>query len=568
MTTQILIADDEEAPREHLRRLLAGAWPDAELVAACANGVDAWDEALAHEPAVCFLDIRMPGLTGLEVAQRLQALAAPPQVVFVTAYNDHALAAFEAGAADYLVKPLDLERLQRCVARLKGRLASSSAPAGPDLQQLLAQLLPVRAGRMKPIQASLGKEVRLIQPEEVQYFESDARYTRVVTLDGEALIRTPLKELVAGLDPELFWQVHRSVLVNSRCIASAVRVDENSMHLTLKGREREAAGEPPVPGSVQGAVMGAAVPAPRLSRRLARVARAARRVRRAQAAPGRRACPRQGGLPGRQGALHPAGAGQLAAVAIRIGSIAAHPAAGGIGGAARLVLDLAARLGAQAQAQPLAVAAGHARDAADAAHGHALRLRRLDTLARQLAGQIALERTALASLPQRHVLQLAVVLEAAAGVVVAGVEPPVVAAKAGVARLQLLLARAAVHLGGAGQRRADQGLGSAGRGRKAQHQGQGAASEQGAAIHGRGRGRRGIRGSPGGIEGLVRPVRPTACSAVFHIGRQAQGQGHVGLRVAIQVSLGPESPAFRVLRPGRASARPAASSRARRGARG
>jgi DNA-binding LytR/AlgR family response regulator len=201
MTTQILIADDEEAPREHLRRLLAGAWPDAELVAACANGVDAWDEALAHEPAVCFLDIRMPGLTGLEVAQRLQALAAPPQVVFVTAYNDHALAAFEAGAADYLVKPLDLERLQRCVARLKGRLASSSAPAGPDLQQLLAQLLPVRAGRMKPIQASLGKEVRLIQPEEVQYFESDARYTRVVTLEGEALIRTPSRSWWPGSTP-------------------------------------------------------------------------------------------------------------------------------------------------------------------------------------------------------------------------------------------------------------------------------------------------------------------------------------------------------------------------------
>lgn len=239
MNPKILIADDEEAPREHLRRLLAGAWPDAELVAACANGVDAWDEALAHEPAVCFLDIRMPGLTGLEVAQRLQALAAPPQVVFVTAYNDHALAAFEAGAADYLVKPLDLERLQRCVVRLKGRLASSSAPAGPDLQQLLAQLLPARPTRMKPIQASLGKEVRLIQPEEVQYFESDARYTRVVTAEGEALIRTPLKELVAGLDPELFWQVHRSVLVNSRCIASAVRVDENSMHLTLKGRSEK-----------------------------------------------------------------------------------------------------------------------------------------------------------------------------------------------------------------------------------------------------------------------------------------------------------------------------------------
>ncbi len=241
MSPTILIADDEEGPREQLRAALARLWPEAQLVAACSNGVDAWDEALAQEPQVCFLDIRMPGLTGLEVGQRLAQLDKAPQVVFVTAYNDHALAAFEAGAVDYLVKPLDDERLRRTLERVQQRLqpapAASSAPA-PDLQALLQQLLPQKRA-MRPIQASLGKEVKLIQPEEVVYFESDARYTRVVTANEEALIRTPLKELVAQLDAELFWQVHRSVLVNSRHIASAVRIDENSMQLTLKGRSEK-----------------------------------------------------------------------------------------------------------------------------------------------------------------------------------------------------------------------------------------------------------------------------------------------------------------------------------------
>jgi DNA-binding LytR/AlgR family response regulator len=234
--TTVLIADDEEAPREQLKTALARLWPEHCLLAACSNGVDAWDEALAQEPQVCFLDIRMPGLTGLQVAQRLSQLDSPPQIVFVTAYNDHALAAFEAGALDYLVKPLDDERLARTLVRVRQRLATP-APA-PDLSVLLRHLLPAKA-RMKPIQASLGKEVKLIQPEEVLYFESDARYTRVVTGEGEALIRTPLKELVASLDADLFWQVHRSVLVNHRAIASAVRVDENTMHLTLKGRDEK-----------------------------------------------------------------------------------------------------------------------------------------------------------------------------------------------------------------------------------------------------------------------------------------------------------------------------------------
>jgi DNA-binding LytR/AlgR family response regulator len=231
---KILIADDEEGPREQMKAALARLWPQAELVAAATNGVDAWDAVLEHEPDVAFLDIRMPGLTGLDVARRASQLSTPPQVVFVTAFNDHALAAFDAGAIDYVLKPLDDARLQRAIDKLQARTAS--AIVAPDLTQLLQSLIPARAATTRPIQASVGKEIKLIQPDEVVFFESDTRYTRVVTADQEALIRTPLKELIATLDVEVFWQVHRSVLVNSRHIASAVRIDENNMQLTLKGR--------------------------------------------------------------------------------------------------------------------------------------------------------------------------------------------------------------------------------------------------------------------------------------------------------------------------------------------
>jgi DNA-binding LytR/AlgR family response regulator len=234
---KILIADDEEGPREQMKAAVARLWPQAQLVAAATNGVDAWDAVLEHEPDVAFLDIRMPGLTGLDVARRASQLATPPQVVFVTAFNDHALAAFDAGAIDYVLKPLDDARLQRAIDKLRAR--TTPAPAAPDLTQLLQSLLPPRATASRPIQASVGKEIKLIQPDEVVFFESDTRYTRVVTADQEALIRTPLKELIATLDAEVFWQVHRSVLVNSRHIASAVRVDENNMVLTLKGRSEK-----------------------------------------------------------------------------------------------------------------------------------------------------------------------------------------------------------------------------------------------------------------------------------------------------------------------------------------
>ncbi|RZL39885.1 MAG: response regulator transcription factor [Rubrivivax sp.] len=236
-TITALIADDEEAPREQLRAALGRLWPELQLVAASTNGAEAWDDCLAHEPAIAFLDIRMPGLTGLEVARRLAALAAPPLIVFVTAHDDHAMAAFDAGAVDYVLKPVDDERLAQTLARLRSRVAQP-APDIAALQRLLANLATPKA-MWRPIQASVGREVVLIPPEEVVYFEADARYTRVVHNGGEALIRTPLRELLTQLDPEQFWQIHRSVLVNSRCIARAIRVDEGSMVVTLRGRDEK-----------------------------------------------------------------------------------------------------------------------------------------------------------------------------------------------------------------------------------------------------------------------------------------------------------------------------------------
>ncbi|MDN3542969.1 MAG: LytR/AlgR family response regulator transcription factor [Roseateles asaccharophilus] len=238
---KVLIADDEEGPREQLRTALQRLAPDVQLVAQSCNGVDAWDEALQHEPDVCLLDIRMPGLNGLEVARRLSQLEAPPQIVFVSAHGDHALSAFEAGAVDYVLKPVDDARLLQTLGRVRERASRMSlTPDSGALRDLLQRLLPgaPRPGQ-RPIQASLGREIKLIAPDEIIYFESDSRYTRVVHQGGEALIRTPLKELLTQLDVEQFWQVHRSVIVNCRCVASAIRVDESTMQLTLKGREEK-----------------------------------------------------------------------------------------------------------------------------------------------------------------------------------------------------------------------------------------------------------------------------------------------------------------------------------------
>lgn len=237
-----LIADDEEAPRAQLLMALRGAWPGLRVVQECANGVDAWDAFLEHEPAVCFLDVRMPGLTGIEVAQRIGARA---QVVFVTAHGDHALAAFDAGAVDYVLNPVEPERIARAVARVQARLAAPAGTAPAELQALLNRLAGQvrKPAPLEVIQAGIGKEVRLVRVADVVYFESDSRYTRVVYreagVDAEVLIRTPLKELIAQLDAARFWQIHRAVIVNQRCIASAVRIDEGNMVLTLRGRSEK-----------------------------------------------------------------------------------------------------------------------------------------------------------------------------------------------------------------------------------------------------------------------------------------------------------------------------------------
>ena len=234
MTVTALIADDEEAPRAQLVAALREVWPELEVVAEAVNGVDAWDAWLEREPQVCFLDVRMPGLTGIEVAQRIGAQS---HVVFVTAHGDHALAAFDTGAVDYVLKPVDTERLAQAVARVKARL---SAPGGvpADLQELLDRLASQvrKPAPLDVIQAGVGKEVRLVPVDDVVYFEADARYTRVVHTDGEVLIRTPLKELLAKLDARKFRQIHRSVIVNQQHVVSAVRIDEGNMVVTLRGR--------------------------------------------------------------------------------------------------------------------------------------------------------------------------------------------------------------------------------------------------------------------------------------------------------------------------------------------
>ena len=227
-----LIAEDEPLMRERLKEKLAEAWPELEVVAEAADG----DEALAlfdvHRPRVAFLDIRMPGRTGLDVAA---AIGGECHVVFVTAYDQYAIAAFDAGAVDYLLKPVEAERLAQAVARVKTKLAS----APPDLSQVVAALRAHAAAapaRLRWIKAAVGKQVKLIPVDEVVYFQSDTKYTRVVLAQSEALIRTPLKDLVAELDPERFWQIHRSTIVNVAQLAGVLREDAERQFALFKSR--------------------------------------------------------------------------------------------------------------------------------------------------------------------------------------------------------------------------------------------------------------------------------------------------------------------------------------------
>ena len=248
-----LIADDEEGPREQLRAALQRLWPELQIVAASEHGVDAWDDFLAHEPQVCFLDIRMPGLTGVDAARQIAQLPEDdswlvPEIVFITAYDQYAVEAFEQGVADYVLKPAERERLLVTVERIKKRLAQRSEaavpdtaePAGAPLQQLLHKL----SGQLNPgakpdylqwIQATVGPAIQMIPVEDVLFFISDEKYTRVQTARVEALIRKPIKELVDELDPSLFWQIHRSTLVNARAIDGITRDFRGRQMVGVKG---------------------------------------------------------------------------------------------------------------------------------------------------------------------------------------------------------------------------------------------------------------------------------------------------------------------------------------------
>jgi DNA-binding LytR/AlgR family response regulator len=202
------------------------------VVLAAENGNDAWDGFLELEPDVVFLDIRMPGLSGLEVAERIGKLA---HVVFVTAYDQYAVDAFDAGAVDYLLKPVQAERLDKAVARIREKLGMRPADLGDILGQLKSALPGMRQERIKWLKASVGRQIRLIDVDEVLFFQSDTKYTRVKLPDSEALVRMPLKDLLGGLDRERFWQIHRGTVVNVGAIAAAERIDAERMQVLLRG---------------------------------------------------------------------------------------------------------------------------------------------------------------------------------------------------------------------------------------------------------------------------------------------------------------------------------------------
>ncbi|MFG6412537.1 LytR/AlgR family response regulator transcription factor [Roseateles sp. DC23W] len=248
-----VLADDERLMREQLRARLTEVWPELDIVAEAKNGLEAVELVKEHRPDLVFLDIRMPGLTGVEAARQIAQLPddddwGVPEIVFITAYDQYAVEAFEQGVADYVLKPAERERLQLTVARIKKRLAQRDAPSSDfsdsapvPLQQLLHQLSAgMNPAAAKPqylqwIQATVGQAIQMIPVEDVLFFISDEKYTRVQTAKVEALIRKPIKELVDELDPRVFWQIHRSTLVNARAIDGITRDFRGRQLVGVKG---------------------------------------------------------------------------------------------------------------------------------------------------------------------------------------------------------------------------------------------------------------------------------------------------------------------------------------------
>lgn len=230
-----LIAEDEAHLADDLVRRLARLWPDLNIVGVVHDGLAARQALTERAPDIAFLDIRMPGLSGLEAAQSAPAGC---RVVFVTAYDEHAVVAFEQAAADYLLKPVSDARLEKCIARLR-QAAQQALP--PQTDTLLVQLHNLLGASARPeplrwLRAQVGQDIRLIALEDVCFFQATDKYTSAVTRDGEFLLRTPLKELAAQIDPELFWRIHRGTLVNVRQIKSAKRDLLGRFALTLRDR--------------------------------------------------------------------------------------------------------------------------------------------------------------------------------------------------------------------------------------------------------------------------------------------------------------------------------------------
>jgi len=230
MTPTALIAEDEAPQRRELRRLLSSSWPELQIVAECADGTSAIAALHAHHPTIAFLDIRMAGASGLEVAQQACKMA---HVVFTTAYEQHAVEAFEAGALDYLLKPVTPERLDTTLQRVRTRLNNAPQEIEAVLSAIRQGFRSTRSADIPWITASLGNTIKLIATEDVLFFQADDGCTRVVTRLEEASIRTPLKDLLTELNPDVFWQIHRRVIVRVKAIRAVRRNELGRLEIAL-----------------------------------------------------------------------------------------------------------------------------------------------------------------------------------------------------------------------------------------------------------------------------------------------------------------------------------------------
>jgi DNA-binding LytR/AlgR family response regulator len=232
-----IIADDEEQLRRYLRSQLAEVWPDLSICGEARNGQEALELIEHYQPEIAFLDIRMPGLSGIEVAKKI---AGSCWVVFVTAYDQYAVEAFEHDAIDYLVKPVTHERLERTIKRLREQIAPSHKPP-PEVSEIVERLMASLSQRQTPqylrfVRVQEGDGIRLIPVEEVYYFKAGDKYTMVITKESESLIRKPIKELADELDPQNFWRIHRGTIVNVQCVAQVSRSVTGKGVVRLKGR--------------------------------------------------------------------------------------------------------------------------------------------------------------------------------------------------------------------------------------------------------------------------------------------------------------------------------------------